>query len=244
MRTIKLLLEYDGTNYAGWQVQPEQDTIQGRLEAALERITGQKVRVVGSGRTDAGVHAIGQVAHFKTASSMTPEEFRKAFNAMLPLDIAVIEATEEVEGFHARHSAKRKLYKYVVLQVETRSAFSHRYALDIGHALDVPAMGRAARHLLGTHDFSAFRSASCTAKTPVKTIYRLEVHERGDDVIFLIEADGFLRHMVRTIVGTLVEVGRGYLQPEDVKKILERRDRSLAGPTAPPHGLFLLEVTY
>lgn len=244
MRTIKLVLEYDGTNYAGWQVQPQQDTIQGRLEGALETVTGREVRVVGSGRTDAGVHAIGQVAHFCAESSMTVEEFQRALNGILPRDISIREVSEEGESFHARYSAKRKLYRYVILQADTRSAFSHRYAWDTGYALDVPAMGRAALHLLGTHDFSAFQAASCTAKNPAKTLYRLEVHKRGDDVIFLIEADGFLKHMARTIVGTLVEVGRGYFRPEDVKQILEGRDRSRAGPTAPPQGLFLLEVTY
>jgi tRNA pseudouridine38-40 synthase len=244
MRTIKLLLEYDGTGYAGWQVQPKRDTIQGRLEAALETVTGEEVRVVGSGRTDAGVHAIGQVAHFKTESSLKAEEFRKALNSILPRDIAVREATEEAEGFHARFSAKRKLYRYAVLQVETRSAFSHRYSWDVGYAMDTLSMNRAARYMLGTHDFSAFRAASCTAKNPTKTIYRLEVHERGDDIVFLIEADGFLKHMARTIVGTLVEVGRGYLRSESVKEVLESRDWARAGPTAPPQGLFLLEVTY
>lgn len=244
MRTIKLLLEYDGTNYSGWQVQPEQDTIQGRLEKALKSITGEDVRVIGSGRTDAGVHAIGQVAHFKTSSSMKPAEFRRALNGMLPRDIAVREASEMPEDFHAQYSAKRKLYRYVILQVETRSAFGHRYAWDIGYAMDVKSMQKAAEHLLGTHDFSAFRATSCTAGNPVKTIHRLEIHQRGHDIVFLIEADGFLRHMVRTIVGTLAEVGRGYLLADDVRDILESRDRTKAGPTAPPHGLFLLEVTY
>lgn len=244
MRTIKLVLEYDGTNYAGWQVQPGQDTIQGRLEAALKTLTGEDLRVVASGRTDAGVHALGQVAHFRTESSMKADEFQKALNSLLPRDIAVKEAVEEAEDFHARYSAKRKLYRYVILQVESRSAFSHRYDWDIGYDLDVPTMVRGAQYLLGTHDFSAFRAASCTAKNPVKTIYRLEVHQRGDDIVFLIEADGFLKHMVRTIVGTLAEVGRGYIRPKTVKSILESRDRSQAGPTAPPQGLFLLEVTY
>ncbi len=244
MRTIRLLLEYDGTSYAGWQVQPGQDTVQGRLEAALETITGEPVRVVGSGRTDAGVHALGQVAHFKTHSGMSPEEFLRALNSLLPRDIAVREASEAAEGFHARFSAKRKLYRYVVLQGETRSAFGHRYGWEVGYALDVAAMRQGAKHLVGTHDFSAFRTSGGAATDPAKTLHRLEVEEQGRDIVVLAEADGFLRHMVRALVGTLVEVGRGRIGPDEVKAILEARDRSRAGPTAPPQGLFLLEVTY
>ena len=244
MRTIKVLLEYDGTNYAGWQVQPAQDTIQGRLEDALRTITGEEIRVEGSGRTDAGVHASGQVAHFKTSSEMTADEFRRALNGLLPQDIAIREVSEEGEGFHARYSVKRKLYRYVVLQGETRSAFGCRYGWAVDYALDVAAMRQAAQHLVGRCDFSAFMTTLSTAKSHVRTVFRLEIYERGQDLIFLSEADGFLRHMVRTIIGTLVDVGRGYRRPNDVKAILESRDRSQAGPTAPPQGLFLLEVTY
>lgn len=237
-------MEYDGTNYAGWQVQPGQDTIQGCLEVALRTITGEDVRVIGSGRTDAGVHALGQVAHFKTRSQMTVEEFRRALNGLLPRDIAVREVFEEAEDFHARHSAKRKLYRYVVFQGKVRSAFGHRYGWDVGYSLDVATMRRAASHLVGTHDFSAFRASSCAAKSPTRTVHRLEIFEQDRDIIFLAEADGFLQHMVRTIVGTLVDVGRGGLKPDVVKALLESRERSQAGPTAPPQGLFLLEVTY
>lgn len=244
MRTIRLLMEYEGTKYSGWQIQPDRDTIQGRLEKALKTITGEDIRPVASGRTDAGVHALGQVAHFKTESRLKPGELRRALNSLLPSDIAIREATEEADDFHAQRSAKRKLYKYVILQVETRSAFSHRYSWDVGYPLDVPTMKRAAEHLVGTHDFSAFRSSSCGASSPVKTLYRLEIIEHGDEIIVLLEADGFLQHMARTIVGTLVEVGRGYLRPRDVERILASRQRSQAGPTAPPQGLFLLEVTY
>lgn len=244
MRTIRLVLEYDGTSYAGWQVQPGQDIVQGLLEAALETITGEPIRVVGSGRTDAGVHALAQVAHFETHSAMSPEEFLRALNSLLPRDIAVREASEAAEGFHARYSAKRKLYRYVLLQGETRSAFGHRYGWEVGYALDVDAMRQAAKYLLGTHDFSAFRASGGSATDPVRTLHRLEIDEQGADVIVLAEADGFLRHMVRALVGTLVEAGRGRIGPDEVKAILEARDRSRAGPTAPPQGLFLLEVTY
>jgi tRNA pseudouridine38-40 synthase len=244
VRTIRLLIEYDGTGYAGWQVQPDQETIQGRLEAALERITGEPIRVVSSGRTDAGVHALGQVAHFTTHSAMSPEEFRRALNGVLPRDIAVREASDAPEGFHARYSARRKRYRYVIIQGETRSAFGHRYGWEVGYRLDVAAMRQAAKQLVGTHDFSAFRATGGSAADPVRTLHLLDVEEQGTEVVILAEAEGFLRHMVRILVGTLVEVGRGRLAPDEVQAILESRDRSLAGPTAPPQGLFLLEVTY
>ncbi|MFQ6672923.1 MAG: tRNA pseudouridine synthase A, partial [Candidatus Tectimicrobiota bacterium] len=161
-----------------------------------------------------------------------------------PRDIAVREVSEAPDGFHARYSATRKLYCYVVLQGRPRSAFGHRYGWEVGHTLDVAAMRRGAHHLVGSHDFSAFRAASSQATNPVRTLHRMEIVDEGRDLIVLAEADGFLQHMVRTIVGTLVDVGRGHRQPEDVKAILESRDRSRAGPTAPPQGLFLVEVTY
>lgn len=244
MRTIRLLLEYDGTSYAGWQVQPDQNTIQGRLEAALETITGEPIRVVGSGRTDAGVHAIGQVGHFTTHSAMASNEFLRALNAILPRDIAVREVAEAPEGFHARYQATRKCYRYVLLQGESRSAFGHRYGWEVGYLLDVTAMGQAAKSLVGTHDFSAFRASGGAPTDPVRTLHRLDIEEQDGDIIVLAEADGFLRHMVRNLVGTLVEVGSGRLRTDEVKAILEARDRSRAGPTAPPQGLFLIEVTY
>ncbi|CCQ91683.1 tRNA pseudouridine synthase A [Nitrospina gracilis 3/211] len=244
MRRIKLLLEYEGSQYHGWQYQPNGITIQEVLEKRLETITGKKTPVVGSGRTDSGVHAEGQVAHFNTASNMTPRQFLKALNSLLPHDI-VVRAVEEVDSdFHARKSAKRKIYRYTLLNRDYPSALRCRQAHYVAQPLKVTAMRKAARHLVGKHNFKSFQGAGCEAKSAVREIHDLSIKKRGDWIEFSVDGSGFLKHMVRNLVGTLIEVGYGRIEPDDIKAILKARDRKKAGPTAPARGLCLVEVFY
>ena len=248
MRTIKLILAYDGTAYAGWQVQPGHDTVQGVLEAALEKITGAPVRVTASGRTDAGVHALGQVASFTTESRHPAEVFQRALNAELPHDVAVLEAAEAQEGFHAIRDSVRKRYRYIIHDGPVRDVFRRRYCWGVYERLDAEAMQRAAQPLAGKHDFSSFQSSGAERATSVRTIYGISV-KRGrlaerDLLTTEVEADGFLYNMVRAIVGTLVEVGRGARAESWPAEVLQATDRRAAGPTAPPQGLFLVRVEY
>ncbi len=245
MRTIKLLIEYDGKHYSGWQRQPHQPTIQGIIEEKWKEITGERVHLIGSGRTDAGVHAIGQVAHFKTQSLLPLQAIQKAFNHLLPPDI-LIKGVEEVEpDFHARKSAKRKVYEYRILNTPLPSVFHHGYVWHIPQPLDWEKVKQATEILIGVHDFSSFRSTGTSTRTAVREVYRAEWRRSKSGLVrFEIEANGFLKQMVRAIVGTLVEVGRGKIGVKDFEAILEARDRRQAGPTAPACGLFLKEVKY
>lgn len=244
MRNIKLLIEYDGTNYCGWQRQPNGITIQEIMENTLFKITSEKTPIIASGRTDSGVHALGQVANFKTASKMNDISFLKAFNSLLPKDIVVKDAVTADDNFHSQHSAKSKIYRYCILNRSYPSAFDYRYSWLIRQPLDVDAMKEAAEVLIGTHDFSSFRSSSCEAKDPVRTLSRLDIEKTEDKIFLWFEADGFLKQMARNIIGTLIYVGNGKFKPQAMKKILENRNRTSAGPTAPPQGLFLIEVKY
>ena len=244
MRRLKLLLEYCGTRYHGWQVQPDVVTIQGTLEACLSRITNAAVRVHAAGRTDAGVHALGQVAHFDTASVVPPEALQRGVNSLLPDDIVVRQVSEVSPDFHARYSARQKTYAYVVHNQALRSAFHGPYTWHVRQRLDVAVMRSAAQALLGQHDFSAFRAASCAARSPVRCLARLAVQRRATRIFFVLCADGFLQHMVRNIVGTLVDIGCGKIPADELTTILHSRQRQAAGPTAPPQGLFLVRVTY
>ncbi len=245
MRTIKLTIEYDGTDYLGWQVQPTGATIQGIIEEKLSRITGETLRLVGSGRTDAGVHALGQVAHFKTKSRLDVQAIQRALNSLLPSDIAVQKVEETDESFHARKSAKGKVYQYWILNRPLRSVFDRGTAWHVPQTLNLTEMKRATRSLLGEHDFSAFQSVGSPKRTAIRRVTRAEWKRGRDGLLrFEIEANGFLKQMVRALVGTLVEVGRGKIAPKDFQRILDSRDRKNAGPTAPPHGLFLKEVKY
>jgi len=248
MRSIKLTLAYDGTAYAGWQVQPGETTVQEVLERAIERITGQQVRAIASGRTDAGVHALGQVVGFRTETHLSADVLRRALNAELPHDVAVLEAADADGGFHPIRDAVRKCYRYVIHDGPVRDVFRRRYCWQYHRRLDDAAMARAARPLLGTHDFSSFETSGAKRKDSIRTIYRLSV-ERGrgaeqDFITIEIEADGFLYNMVRAIVGSLVEVGRGAEDESWVAQVLAAADRRAAGPTAPPQGLFLVSVDY
>jgi tRNA pseudouridine38-40 synthase len=245
MRTIKLLIEYDGTNYQGWQVQPEGPTIQGMLEAKLSRLTGERIHLIGSGRTDSGAHALGQVAHFKTQSRMDIRTIQRALNSLLPPDIVIREIEEADECFHARKHSKSKVYEYRILNRNLRSAFHHGYVWYISQKLNLTEMKKATQSLLGEHDFSSFRSVGTATRTAVRRVIRAEWKRGRDGLIrFEIEANGFLKQMVRAIVGTLVEVGKGKMKAVEFRKILDSKDRKEAGPTAPAQGLFLKEVKY
>jgi tRNA pseudouridine38-40 synthase len=245
MRNIRLLIEYDGTNYQGWQVQPKGSTIQGTIEEKLALLTGEPVRLIGSGRTDAGAHAFGQVAHFKTQSQMDVRSIQRALNSLLPPDILIQKVKEDEEGFHAQKQSKSKVYEYRILNRNLRSVFHRGYAWHIPQKLDLEEVKKAARNLIGEHDFSSFRSTGTPTRTAVRRVIRAEWKRgRGGLIRFEIEANGFLKQMVRAVVGTLVEVGRGKISAEEFRKIIESKDRKKAGPTAPAHGLFLKEVKY
>lgn len=245
MRNIKLFIEYDGTNYLGWQVQKKGPTVQGEIEEKLKLLTGEGVRLTGSGRTDAGAHALGQVAHFKTQCDLSPPSFQRALNGLLPPDIVIKGVMEAREDFHARRQAKSKVYEYRILNGPIRSAFLRGYAWHIPQLLDWEEVKRATRKLIGTHDFSSFRSTGTPTKTAVREVFSAEWKKGQDGLMhFEIEATGFLKQMVRAIVGTLVEVGRGKFGAEGFEGILESKNREKAGPTAPALGLFLKEVKY
>ena len=245
MRNIKLLIEYDGTDYLGWQVQPRGLTVQGVIEEKLARLTGETVHLIGAGRTDSGAHAYGQVAHFKTNGRMEARSIQKALNSLLPPDIVIRKAEDAGDEFHARKGARSKVYEYRILNRDLRSALFRGYAWHIGQRLDLEEMERAAQYLIGEHDFSSFRSVGTPTRTAIRRVERIEWKRDQSGLIqFEIEASGFLKQMVRAIVGTLVEVGRGKIRSEEFPEILKSRNRKRAGPTAPAHGLFLKEVKY
>jgi len=246
MRNIKLILEYDGTNYHGWQSQAGtgRPTIQDTLEGAIKALANEDAKTLSSGRTDAGVHALGHVASFTTESSIPSEAWAPALNHLLPDDIRVLTSEEAALDFHARYSALGKIYRYRVLNRHAPSALYRNYAWHINRRMNLRNMRLAAAFLVGKHDFSAFRGSGCTAKSPVRTLKRLDIKKTGDFVEFWFEADAFLQYMVRNITGTLVEVGLGRFFPDEVKTMLLSCDRSKAGRTAPPQGLYLMEVFY
>jgi tRNA pseudouridine38-40 synthase len=245
-RNIKLTLEYDGTNYHGWQSQTGsgKPTIQDTLERALKTLTTEACKVCSSGRTDAGVHAFGHVANFKTRSSIPAGAWAPALNHLLPADIRVLASGEVSEDFHARYSALSKIYKYRILNRRVPSALNRNYAWHVKAPMNLKKMRRAISCLVGRHDFSTFRSSGCGAKSPVRTLKKAEIRKRGDFLEIWLEADSFLQYMVRNITGTLVEVGLGRFSPVDMERMLKARDRALAGRTAPPQGLYLVEVLY
>ena len=247
MRTIKLTLQYDGTEYVGWQRQDNGTSIQGLVESALQPIEGNPVVVHGAGRTDAGVHALGQVASFGLTSALDCPTLARALNAVLPPDVRVLGAEDAALDFHARFSAVGKRYEYRIINAPIVSPFVQRYAWHVIPPLDIEAMREAADSLVGTHDFAAFQGAGSSVSTTVRTIRAIDWQDGGGydlPLVMRIEGDGFLRHMVRAIVGTLVEVGLGRWPAGCVSDILGSRDRSIAGPTAPARGLFLVRVLY
>ncbi len=243
-RNIKLVLEYDGARFSGWQVQPELRTVQGAVEEAVAKLTGEACRVTGASRTDAGVHALGQVANFHASREYPPEVFKRALNALLPRDVAVKDAGDADEDFDARHRARRKLYRYIIHNRRERSVFDQDYSWYHPVNLDMEAMREAALFFTGEHDFSSFRSSTCSAKSPVRNLYGIDISQNDSRIRIEMSASGFLKQMARTIVGTLVSVGEGRLLPGRIPGIIEARDRSAAGPTAPARGLFLVSVDY
>ncbi len=244
MRRFRATLEYDGTEFSGWQLQPDARTVQGELEAALERVTGALSRPTAASRTDAGVHARGQVAHFDSDTRLSPLELRRALNAELPRDAALLELREVPPSYHARRDATGKRYVYRILARGSPSPLRRRFVWHLRQRLDLPGMQAASAALLGRHDFAAFRGVpgGAPAEDTERTLDRLEWLRDGDELVLVAEARSFLRHMVRNVVGTLVEVGAGRLAPASIPGILASRDRSRAGPTAPPHGLCLDRV--
>lgn len=253
MQNFRLLVEYDGTAYHGWQRQSNTRTIQGTIEAALKTMTGEPVTLIGSGRTDAGVHATGQVANFCLETRLTPDVFLKGLNSLLPPDIVIKDCAAVDETFHARYNTLSKVYDYRILNRPIPAALFRQYAWHIRRPLDLKAIRTAMLCLKGQHDFSAFEAAGSSRSHAVRTVIdvdltghevRLAPKDADGYVVFSIEADGFLRHMARNIVGTLVGVGLGEISPEAFEEILISKDRKQAGATAPAHGLFLREVKY
>jgi tRNA pseudouridine38-40 synthase len=244
MPRFKLILEYDGAAYHGWQVQPGLLTIQGLLQEALGRLAGGPVLVTGAGRTDAGVHALGQVASFEAPIALQPQVLQRALNALLPRDIVVLQASQAAADFDARFSARSKTYRYTLLRREYPSAWHAGRVLFVPYSLDGAAMREATGALVGCHDFTAFRAGTCGARSPVRTVLAAGWRLEGDLWHFEITANAFLQHMVRILVGTLLEVGRGRRGAQSLAELLASRDRRLAGKTAPPHGLCLVEVHY
>jgi tRNA pseudouridine38-40 synthase len=245
MRNLKIVVEYDGTDYHGWQRQVGEITIQEVLEEKIAVITCEKITVNGSGRTDAGVHAINQVANFRTSSEIRESNLLRAINGLIPRDIAVQSLVEVDEAFHARYSAKSKSYLYKIYNRPVRSAIYDNYSWHVYRALDIDAMNRAANCLVGTRNYSSFCAANGDSRNTVRTVMEVSftVSKRGV-ITFSIKADGFLRYMVRNIVGTLVDVGKGKIDHKVFSDILKAGDRTKAGITAPPQGLFLKDVYY
>ncbi len=244
-RNFKLTIEYDGSSYKGWQKQKNERTIQGEIEKALTTITGKKIILTGSGRTDAGVHAWGQTANFLCDTNLSTEAFLNGLNGLLQEDIVIRNCDEVDEKFHARISAKSKIYNYRILNSGLPSAIGRQYAWFIRKNLDTDAMRRANIHLVGNHDFKSFEGTGSPRSSTTRCVMKSVLIAKDDNYLILeIEANGFLRFMVRNIVGTLADVGLGKITPEGFKQILLSKDRKLAGATAPPHGLFLMRVIY
>ena len=242
MKNYRIVLSYDGTDFRGWQRQPDGRTVQGVLEEAVCKVTQKKTVVHGAGRTDAGVHALGQVASFRGVFKLSDEVLLRALNAVLPEDVRVFSLEEAPPEFHARSSARAKLYRYRIVNAPQPSPLDRRYVLHWPYPLKIGAMREAARLFVRTGDFTAF--SSNRDRTPVRTVTRSELRRTGSEIVYTIEAQGFLRYMVRTIVGTLLEVGRGRIKPEQVEDIFRHKDRSLAGATAAAKGLTLVRVDY
>jgi tRNA pseudouridine38-40 synthase len=249
-RNLKLILSYDGAEFSGWQVQPDAATVQGTLASAIGRITGEKVLPQGSGRTDAGVHALAQVMTFVTSSPVPTENFLKALNDILPASVRVLDVKEMPAEFHARHSARGKTYRYRIYREAICPPFLARYVWHCPYPLNEEAMARAARLVVGEQDFTSFaavdpeRGREGEPASNVRTIFSSAWERAGEEFVYTVRGSGFLHHMVRNLVGTFILVGRGTLQADDIARILEARNRSAAGATAPAAGLYLVEVEY
>ncbi|MDI6743510.1 MAG: tRNA pseudouridine(38-40) synthase TruA [Smithella sp.] len=245
MRNFKITVEYDGSAYGGWQRQDNRISIQQVLEEAIEKITGQKVAVIGSGRTDAGVHALNQVGSFRCATKLPANKIFMGMNSVLPPDIVIKKLEERADDFNALRDAKSKIYIYKILNRRLRPALGRNYSWHVRFPLDIGKMKKAAGYLPGTHDFSCFCATGTDVQSRVRTIMNIEITTGDDGLIEIkVESQGFLKYMVRNIIGTLVDVGRGKREPEEMKSIIESKNRNIAGVTAPACGLFLKEVKY
>jgi tRNA pseudouridine38-40 synthase len=245
MPRYKITIEYDGTPFVGWQIQDNGPSVQGLIMAAIAAFTGEKVMVKGAGRTDAGVHALGQVAHFDLQTERDTDTVCDALNAHLrPHPVAIVAAEKVPPAFEARFSAIRRHYLYRIVNRRADLALMRNRAWRCARLLDAAAMHAAAQHLVGNHDFTTFRAADCQAKSPVKTLDRLNVERSGDDICIVAVARSFLQHQVRSMVGSLVQVGEGKWRADDLARVLAARDRSACGPVAPPEGLYLVRVDY
>lgn len=243
MRNIKITIQYNGANYCGWQKQPNSLGIQGTIEKAIYEITKEEVKITGSGRTDAGVHAFGQVANFKLMSSIPTSKIPNALNAKLPKDIAVIACEEVPEEFHSRYSAKGKRYRYLIYNSAYRSPIYKDISYQVKYELDFEKMCTEAKSLIGTHDFKGFMSSGSSVSDTVRTIYDIELTKEDDLIVMEVEGNGFLYNMVRIIAGTLVDIGRNRIT-ESLEDVINSKSRSRCGHTAPAHGLFLKKVDY
>ena len=251
MRNIKLTIAYDGADFHGWQIQPGLPTIQGALADALQKITQEKVLIHGASRTDAHVHALGQVAHFRSRSDLSAPEFQRALNALIPPSIRVVAAEEVGPDFHSRWLAQGKTYRYRIFRGAVLPPFDYRRALHYPWPLDESAMAAAARQFEGEHDFTSFAASSGSEeddrdRTMTRVIYSSEIVREPDrdEIAYVVRGRSFLRYMVRKIVGTLIEVGKGRLAPDDIPELFEARDRSRSGPTVPPEGLYLVSLEF
>ncbi len=244
MRNIKLVIEYDGKNFNGWQKQPNKLNIQGEIEKAIEEITGEKIDLIASGRTDAGVHSLGQVANFKTNSTIDTDKFPYAINSKLKKSILIKSAEEVPERFHSRYSVHSKTYRYTINNSKFGTALYRDMEYHFPIKLDENKMQEASKYFEGEHDFKAFKASGTSSKSSVRTIYKAEVKREGERVIIELTGNGFLYNMVRIIAGTLVDVGTYKILPEDVKNIIEKKERKNAGKTLPAKGLCLVEVQY
>ena len=244
MRNIKLTIEYDGKDFNGWQKQPNKLNIQGTIEQAIKCVTGEDAELNASGRTDAGVHALGQVANFKTNSKIPIEKFAIAINSRLKKSIVIKKAEEVDERFHSRLNCKKKTYRYIINNSEEGSAIYRNLETHIPQKLDVSKMEQAIKYFEGEHDFKAFKASGTSSKSSVRTIYEAKIYQKGEKIFIELTGNGFLYNMVRIIVGTLVDVGIGKIKPEDIPQIINEGKRENAGKTLPPNGLYLLNVMY
>lgn len=244
MKKVKLVVAYDGTNYCGWQIQPNGVTIEQKLNEALTQLLGEEIKVTGASRTDAGVHSLGNVCVFETSSRMPAEKISFALNQRLPEDIVVQSSCEVDESFHPRFSKSKKTYEYRILNRKMRMPTRRLDTYFFHYELDVAAMQKAAGYLVGEHDFKSFCAANAQSETTIRTIYSCEVFKKEDIITIRVTGNGFLYNMVRIIAGTLIKVGNGDYKPEDMKEILDACDRSKAGPTAPAHGLTMIGLEY
>jgi tRNA pseudouridine38-40 synthase len=242
IQNYKITLCYDGTDYSGWQRQPNKKTIQGSLEKALAQITKENLSIIGAGRTDAGVHALAQVAHFKTDTSLSESDLLKAFNSLLPKDIRILSIQKVSSDFHARKMAVSKVYRYRINNTSSINPFTLRYVLNWASPLDLDKMKNAASLFIREADFTPFSSNRYLH--PVRQVLHSKIQKKGNEILYDVEANGFLRYMVRTMVGTLLEIGRGKWPPEIIDGIFQENKRSLASPTAPARGLSLIKVNY